>query len=117
MATQYPDCRFFGIELIPNSFLQDFPPLPNVTFERGLPYNEIFEKFKDNSVDYVHLRTCSGYLDVTRWTLLIQDIFRALKPGGVIRVEDIHNQPSGTVMIESFIETSTYTQYPPFQGA
>ncbi|CEI95828.1 hypothetical protein RMCBS344292_10005 [Rhizopus microsporus] len=99
------DCRFFGIEIIPNSFLQDFPPLPNVTFERGLPYNEIFEKFKDNSVDYVHLRTCSGYLDVTRWTLLIQDIFRVLKPGGVIRVEDIHNQPSGTVMIESFIET------------
>ncbi|CEG68836.1 hypothetical protein RMATCC62417_05016 [Rhizopus microsporus] len=105
LATQYPDCRFFGIEIIPNSFLQDFPPLPNVTFERGLPYNEIFEKFKDNSVDYVHLRTCSGYLDVTRWTLLIQDIFRVLKPGGVIRVEDIHNQPSGTVMIESFIET------------
>ncbi|KAG1458893.1 hypothetical protein G6F46_005778 [Rhizopus delemar] len=105
MATQFPFCHFTGIEVVPNSFLQDFPPLPNVAFERGLPWIQILQNLDDNSIDYIHLRACSSFLDSDQWHQGLTEMYRILKPEGVIRMEDFHNLASGTVMIESFVET------------
>lgn len=108
MATQFPSCHFTAIEVVPNSFLQDFPPLPNVAFERGLPWIQILQNLDDNSIDYIHLRACSSFLDSDQWHQGLIEMYRVLKPEGVIRMEDFHNLASGTVMIESFVETCKF---------
>ncbi|KAG0163553.1 hypothetical protein DFQ30_011361 [Apophysomyces sp. BC1015] len=104
MATQYPECQFIGIEIAGmTDGAPDTLPLPNVRFEmtnglEGLP-------LADASVDVVHLRSLYLTFKQDDWTTALREAYRILKPGGVIQLMESHNTPSGTVLIESFIET------------
>ncbi|KAG2210254.1 hypothetical protein INT47_003239 [Mucor saturninus] len=103
MATQYPECHFTAVEVIPNS-LQALPSLPNISFQRDQLFTQGLD-FPDESIDYVHLRSMGLSINAEKWPLLYAELRRILKPDGVVRLEEIHHAPAGTVMIESFIET------------
>ncbi|CAO3639449.1 unnamed protein product [Mucor hiemalis] len=102
MATQYPDCFFTAVEVIPDS-LQALPTLPNIAFDRE-PYHKGLN-FPDGSVDFVHLRSMGFCIGLDKWAFLMKEVYRILKPDGLVRIEEIDHNPKGTVMIESFIET------------
>ncbi|KAI8985819.1 S-adenosyl-L-methionine-dependent methyltransferase [Pilobolus umbonatus] len=101
MATHYPRCQFIGIELV-RSLTQGVPLLPNVTFILGNLENGF--DIADSSVSYIHLRSMGTFLTTDKWPKLLKEFRRILKPDGLIRIEEIHHSPSGTVMIESFFE-------------
>jgi SAM-dependent methyltransferase len=92
MATQYPECLFTAIEVIPDS-LQALPSLPNISFIRDRPYDKGID-FPDNSVDYIHLRSMGLTVGMDKWPLLFKEARRILKPDGVIRIEEICNAVS-----------------------
>ncbi|KAF7721667.1 hypothetical protein EC973_004317 [Apophysomyces ossiformis] len=104
MATQYPECQFIGIEIAGmTDGAPDTLPLPNVRFEmtnvlEGLP-------LADDSVDVVHLRALHLTFKIDDWAAALREAYRILKPGGIVQLMEPHNAPSGTVLIESFIET------------
>ncbi|GAA5802315.1 S-adenosyl-L-methionine-dependent methyltransferase [Helicostylum pulchrum] len=103
MATQFPQCTFTAVEVIPGS-LQALPSLPNIEFQRDTDFKEGLN-FEDGSIDYIHFRSMGINIGIDKWPNLYKEVRRILKPDGIIRIEEIHNAPSGTVMIESFIET------------
>lgn len=92
MATQYPECHFTSVEVIPNS-LQALPSLPNVDFRREQPFNASLD-FPDASVDYVHLRSLGISISGDKWPILYREVNRILKPDGIIRLEEIHHAVS-----------------------
>ncbi|KAG0174468.1 hypothetical protein DFQ28_006462 [Apophysomyces sp. BC1034] len=102
MASQYPECQFIGIdgstEMSPDSL-----PLPNVQFETTADLQAL--PLDDDSVDLVHMRVLSLRTMKSSWLQTLREAHRVLKPGGVIQLVDLHNVPTGTVLIESFIET------------
>jgi ubiquinone/menaquinone biosynthesis C-methylase UbiE len=122
MATHYPNCHFTGVQL-GNELMQNVPALPNISFEVG----DIFKNglsFADSSIDYIHLRCAGTIVILEKWPKLFTEISRVLKPEGAVRIEEVDlsvrkkkryiciykkkliiHQPTGTVMIESFMET------------
>lgn len=92
MATQYPECHFTAVEVIPDS-LQALPSLPNVNFVRDRPYHKGLD-FPDNSIDYIHLRSMGLSIGLDKWPQLFQEARRILKPDGVIRIEEISHAVS-----------------------
>lgn len=129
MATQYPECQFIGIDspseenaALHNNTL----PLPNARFEivdlatDSLPV-------PSNSVDVVHIRTLTSRLKIEGWPNVFREARRILKPNGIIQIVEAHFKaswpefwllhakkislklsflkPTGTVLVESFIET------------
>ncbi|CAO3628991.1 unnamed protein product [Mucor fragilis] len=106
MATHYPDCKFTAVELASEP-IQVLPELPNITCERGDVLEKGFISVENESVDYIHLRSPGFLIKKHCWAKIFAEIHRILKPDGVIRIEEMHHSPAGTVMIESFIETRT----------
>ncbi|KAL1934325.1 hypothetical protein VTP01DRAFT_6507 [Rhizomucor pusillus] len=103
-ATQYPHCQFIGIEVPKESPPPPSIALPNVQFQ-------FIESFEDKlplpsqSVDAIHMRAMSFRLWKRSWPALIREIQRVLKPGGVLETIEAHFNPSGSMMIESFVQT------------
>lgn len=91
MATQYPDCFFTAVEILPNS-LQALPALPNIAFDRE-PYQKGLN-FPDASIDVVHLRSMGYCVSLNNWKNLMKEVHRILKPDGVIRLEEIDHSVS-----------------------
>jgi SAM-dependent methyltransferase len=86
MATQYPECYFTAVEIVPDS-LQALPMLPNIAFDRE-PYQQGLN-FADNSIDYIHLRSMGYCVGLQNWNALMKEVYRILKPDGLIRIEEI----------------------------
>ncbi|KAG9306775.1 hypothetical protein G9A89_005675 [Geosiphon pyriformis] len=83
MATDYPNSKFFGIDIVPN-FPESVMP-ENVKFLAaniltGLP-------FKDGEFDYIHMRHMVLGLEKNDWEdLVINELIRLVKPGGWIEL-------------------------------
>lgn len=95
MATQYPDCFFTAVEVIPDS-LQALPTLPNIAFDRE-PYHKGLN-FPDGSVDFVHLRSMGFCIGLDKWAFLMKEVYRILKPDGLVRIEEIDHNVSFTLI-------------------
>ncbi|CAG8494534.1 7298_t:CDS:10, partial [Dentiscutata heterogama] len=81
MATDFPDCQFYGIDIEPRTPDTVFPH--NCNFEKGdflkkLPY-------PDNMFDLVHIRLTLVWLPIGN---LLEEIARVTKPGGFIEFLD-----------------------------
>lgn len=92
MATQYPECHFTAVEVIPGS-LQALPSLPNISFQREKPFSQGLD-FADESIDYIHFRSMGLSIGFDKWPNLYAEVKRVLKPDGVIRLEEIHHAVS-----------------------
>ncbi|KAI7863439.1 S-adenosyl-L-methionine-dependent methyltransferase [Spinellus fusiger] len=102
LASQYPDCFFVGIvsspEDMPNTLL-----LPNIQFEIVNLVDGL--ELDDNSVDLVHMRGLSLSCTLIDWSDVLREVYRVLKPSGIVQLEEILFAPTETALIESFIET------------
>lgn len=85
MATEFPAAHFTGIDkvyLFPKCI---YPP--NVSFQQldvmdGLP-------FEDNSFDFVSLRLFVLAFTKTDYDDALKEIYRVLKPGGVVQLMEV----------------------------
>ncbi|KAI7857000.1 S-adenosyl-L-methionine-dependent methyltransferase [Circinella umbellata] len=82
MAIEHPNARVTGIDMS-DMFPAAIRP-ENVTFKLtniidGLPYD-------DNTFDFVHMRQLIVGLRATEWPNVITEIFRVLKPGGLVQL-------------------------------
>lgn len=82
MATEHPNAHVTGLDMS-DMFPTAIRP-ENVTFQLanildGLPY-------EDNTFDFVHMRQLVVALRSNEWLTVIQEIYRVLKPGGLIQL-------------------------------
>lgn len=81
MAIDHPEYDITGIDMA-DMFPTTIRP-ENVTFilrdviEGGLPY-------PDNTFDFIHLRLMIVAFRATEWPVMLAEIFRVLKPGGLL---------------------------------
>ncbi|KAI7861622.1 hypothetical protein BDF14DRAFT_292210 [Spinellus fusiger] len=111
MATHYSDWEFIGIPvtgLLGNSYDTSvapdtlLPPNVRIEYPMGEPHKA---PLQDNSVDLVNISAQGLLFGNSHWQCALKEIYRILKPGGLLQVVDLHNAPVGTVLIESFIDT------------
>lgn len=111
MATLYPDCKFTAVELASEQ-IQVLPELPNVTYERGDVLETGLLSIKNESIDYVHLRSAGSLVKKHCWPKIFAEINRILKPDGVIRIEEMHHSVSNlhinTYLIPCLLNTCIY---------
>ncbi|RIA83174.1 S-adenosyl-L-methionine-dependent methyltransferase [Glomus cerebriforme] len=96
MASEYPNCDFYGIDVQPNNPDSTYPD--NCEFikgdvKKGIPY-------PDETFDFVYLRMTMIYIESNKWKPLISEIFRVLKKGGWVEFleTDMSYKPSGKIM-------------------
>lgn len=82
MAIDNPNAHVTGIDMA-DMFPTAIRP-ENVTFQLtniidGLPYD-------DNTFDFVHMRQLIVGLRATEWPNVVAEIFRVLKPGGLVQL-------------------------------
>ncbi|KAI9268925.1 S-adenosyl-L-methionine-dependent methyltransferase [Phascolomyces articulosus] len=82
MAIEHPNAHVTGLDMA-DMFPTAIRP-ENVTFQLtniidGLPYD-------DNTFDFVHMRQLVVGLRATEWPNVIAEIFRVLKPGGLVQL-------------------------------
>ncbi|OBZ82699.1 Demethylmenaquinone methyltransferase [Choanephora cucurbitarum] len=99
MAVDHPQYKVIGSD-VSDMFPTTIRP-ENVQFElynviQGLPY-------PDNTFDLVHMRLLITALGQADWTFVIAEIFRVLKPGGLVElVESDFTDKSDNSIVESF---------------
>lgn len=81
VATEFPGSKFYGIDIY-DIFPSNIRP-PNVEFQardalEGLP-------FPDNTFDLVNLRLFIISVKRNEWPIVLNEIYRILKPGGFIQ--------------------------------
>ncbi|KAL1934950.1 hypothetical protein VTP01DRAFT_4090 [Rhizomucor pusillus] len=102
MATEHPNAHVTGLDMS-DMFPTAIRP-ENVTFQLanildGLPY-------EDNTFDFVHMRQLVVALRSNEWLTVIQEIYRVLKPGGLIQlVESDFTVGNQSQLIEAVITT------------
>lgn len=82
MAIDHPQYHITGLDMA-DMFPTAIRP-ENVKFDlhnivNGLPY-------PDNTFDYVNMRLLIVSLKTTEWPMVIAEIFRVLKPGGLVQL-------------------------------
>ncbi|KAI8636437.1 S-adenosyl-L-methionine-dependent methyltransferase [Parasitella parasitica] len=82
MAIDCPQCQIIGLDMA-DMFPTTIRP-ENVKFElhnmlNGLPY-------PDQTFDYVHMRLLVTGLRTKEWPVVIAEIYRVLKPGGLVQL-------------------------------
>ncbi|CAG8449591.1 2458_t:CDS:10 [Acaulospora morrowiae] len=102
MATDYPDCQFYGIDLDPGTPDLVYPN--NCIFQKGdylksLPYPE-------NTFDLLHVRATLLWLDFESFKNLLKEAVRVTKKGGFIEFleQDIETTNTGPILT-SYIDT------------
>ncbi|CAG8774231.1 17744_t:CDS:2, partial [Dentiscutata erythropus] len=96
MSSDFKECQYIGVDLTSKQFISNKPK--NVNFvtadiTKGLP-------FRDESIDFVHIRNLVFDLRDEQWDSVIQDCTRILKPGGFIEVTEaeINSRNIGPIM-------------------
>ncbi|RKP25815.1 S-adenosyl-L-methionine-dependent methyltransferase [Syncephalis pseudoplumigaleata] len=95
MARDFPKSRVVGCEVLPVFSTHDMPK--NARFEignvlQGLP-------FLTGSFDYVHMRFFALEVPTGCWTLVMAELYRVCRPGGIIELcetDGIVRQPAPT---------------------
>ncbi|KAG2226259.1 hypothetical protein INT45_005931 [Circinella minor] len=113
MAVQYPKCQFIAIETSSSSTSSVIPQVlslhnvrfENVNWDSSSSVQHI--PLPDASVDIFHMRVQSLNFEQRSWLNLLSEAYRILKPGGVVQITDFHYAMTGTVLIESFIDTAS----------
>lgn len=82
MATEYPSSEFIGVDMC-DVFPNNIRP-QNVSFQVGNALERL--PFMDNTFDFVNIRLFIIALKKHEWPIVIQEVFRILKPGGFIQV-------------------------------
>lgn len=82
MAIEFPEYQVTGLDMA-DMFPTTIVP-ENVSFDLhnvldGLPY-------PDNSFDFIHMRLMIVALRSTEWPFVLNEIFRVLKPGGLVQL-------------------------------
>ncbi|KAI7896581.1 S-adenosyl-L-methionine-dependent methyltransferase [Mucor mucedo] len=119
MAIDHPEYQITGID-IADMFPTTIRP-ENVTFllhnvvKGGLPY-------PDNSFDFVHLRLMIVAFRSGEWSTILTEIFRVLKPGGLLSVvETDFTEKTTDPVVELFnselIKAMQANEQDPFIGA
>ncbi|KAI9281574.1 S-adenosyl-L-methionine-dependent methyltransferase [Sporodiniella umbellata] len=81
MSSEYPNCTYNGCDIIESPEI--IKRLPNLKFTygnavQGLPY-------EDNTFDFVQMRLLVWALRADEWPIVIKEIIRVAKPGGMIQ--------------------------------
>ncbi len=82
MAIDFPLASFIGMDI--SSVISQETKPQNVKFIQGNILDGL--PFQDNSVDYIHQRYLAAAIPYDKWPSLINDMVRALKPGGYLEV-------------------------------
>ncbi|ORZ03085.1 S-adenosyl-L-methionine-dependent methyltransferase [Syncephalastrum racemosum] len=92
VATEYPESEFTGIDMCP-VFPTDIRP-PNVNFQ----YGNVMERlpFDDNTFDLINMRFFILALRKEDWDVVLPELHRILKPGGVLQSLESSMLESGT---------------------
>lgn len=95
MATEYPESEFTGIDMCP-VFPTDIRP-PNVKFQ----YGNVMERlpFDDNTFDLINMRFFILALKKEDWDVVLPELHRILKPGGVLQSLESSMLETGTDFI------------------
>ncbi len=85
MASNYPNAKFIGVDISPIQPLQVKPD--NFTFIKanlldGLP-------FADGTFDFIFQRFLAGAIPKEKWSYVMNELTRILKPGGYLEVKII----------------------------
>ncbi|KAK4510956.1 uncharacterized protein ATC70_000065 [Mucor velutinosus] len=91
MATLFPDAKVIGVDYKEATLSNLLHGLPNLEFRFAVIHDTYtgLESFEDDSVDFVILRdTWLMNAPVWKWDNLLKAIYRILKPGGWIEVEE-----------------------------
>ncbi|KAI9494496.1 S-adenosyl-L-methionine-dependent methyltransferase [Zychaea mexicana] len=102
MAIEHPNAHVTGIDMA-DMFPTAIRP-ENVSFQLtniidGLPYD-------DNTFDFVHMRQLVVGLRATEWPSVLAEIFRVLKPGGLVQlVESDFTEMGQSQLIDAVLTT------------
>ncbi|KAI8060735.1 S-adenosyl-L-methionine-dependent methyltransferase [Gongronella butleri] len=117
MATDYPNCEVYGIDIHP-TYPQSIRP-PNSVFMladavEGLP-------FADNTFDLVQVRLMVTAFKIQEWPGIITDCIRVLKPGGVLQMIEPDYRDSGggacQLLVRTLIQLCEHRGQNPHIGA
>ncbi|RHZ83283.1 hypothetical protein Glove_97g87 [Diversispora epigaea] len=86
MAIDYPKSQIVGIDMSPIPLSSEIMP-ENITFVQanildGLP-------FEDNSFDFIFQRFLILGIPADKWSFLISELIRVLKPGGFLELTEV----------------------------
>src|SRR6266542_3569371 len=87
MATNYPCAEFTGIDISPiqpSQIKPEYFTFIQANLFDGLP-------FTDNSFDFVFQRFLVGAIPKDKWSFVINELTRVLKPGGYLEVNKCWN--------------------------
>ncbi|KAL7311964.1 hypothetical protein PS15m_009670 [Mucor circinelloides] len=91
MAALFPDAKVIGVDYKEATLSNLLHGIPNLEFRFAVIHDTYtgLESFEDDSVDFVILRdTWLMNAPVWKWDNLLKAIYRILKPGGWIEVEE-----------------------------
>ncbi|KAI8332074.1 S-adenosyl-L-methionine-dependent methyltransferase [Chlamydoabsidia padenii] len=80
VAKDYPNCQLTGVDISDVFPKGDRPS--NVHFELGNALTGL--RFEDNTFDFINLRFLIMALRADEWVIVFKELYRILKPGGVI---------------------------------
>ncbi len=84
MATNYSHAEFTGLDFSPIQTSKIKPE--NFTFIQASLLNEL--PFENNSFDFVFQRLLCGSISKDKWSFVINELTRVLKPGGYLEVKN-----------------------------
>jgi ubiquinone/menaquinone biosynthesis C-methylase UbiE len=84
MAVEHPSCSFTGVDL------NDFQPRTTRPKNTTFTTLDILQRttFADQSFDYIHVSKMSTCIPVREWPYLLAELYRILRPGGILEVFD-----------------------------
>ena len=91
MAALFPNAKVIGVDFKEATFQNVHYSLPNMEFRFAVIHDKVtgLESFESDSVDFFIMRDCwlinaPSY----KWDNLFGEVYRILKPGGFIEVEE-----------------------------
>lgn len=91
MAALFPNAKVIGVDYKEATLSNLLHGIPNLEFRFAVIHDTYtgLESFRDNSVDFVILRdTWLMNAPVWKWDNLLKAVYRILKPGGWIEIEE-----------------------------
>ncbi|KAI8806569.1 S-adenosyl-L-methionine-dependent methyltransferase [Cladochytrium replicatum] len=86
MRRDFPHGDYFGVDISSTAWAETFKKLSddNITLVQG----NVLERlpFDDNTFDYVHQQAMVLAVPETQWSHVISELYRVLKPGGVLDI-------------------------------